>query len=379
MQKERTSQRPSDGKPGHAANRSQSHHGRPIWPIPIERRTFLKNRTIGVVDSGLGGLTVLKELVRLQPDNHYLYFGDAGHAPYGGRPIPEMKRLAYRMVSFVAQQPLDALVLACNTMSSSLIEDFRRDLHLPVIGTIQAGARAAMEAYEASPHPKTQDHISWDIGITGTEITIRSGAFHRALFALNPDFHLVDCPCPSIVPAVETATFNEARYRQAVEKDLAAWQKDPPPIVILGCTHFPLVSKQITDFLGHDVRLIDPALCMVEDLVRALSERKACAAEVGGQAAGTEMAEAGARALASRERAPAGAESVGSEALAAAAGAGTTQGAPADLVEAEPTQPSCHFYTTGDVQIMEEMARRLLGRHLQGLDCHFEAVALEED
>lgn len=233
--------------------------------------SHLNNYKIGVVDSGVGGLTVMKSLLEAFPDNHYFYFGDSGHAPYGGRPVPEMKALGHRMVDFLAQFHLDALVLACNTMSSWMPYEFRDRHHIPVIGTIEAGAREALKAYQESDHPWTLDHETPDIGVIGTINTVESGSFQKALFERDRLLHVLGLPCPSIVPVIEEGSFIHDLYRTAVEKDLAPWQGMVPPIVILGCTHFPLVRREIQAHVGKDVRLIDPATGMVDDLARSLS------------------------------------------------------------------------------------------------------------
>lgn len=233
--------------------------------------TRLENYKIGVVDSGVGGLTVMKSLLEAFPDNHYFYFGDSGHAPYGGRPVPEMKALGHRMVDFLAQFHLDALVLACNTMSSWMPYEFRDRHHIPVIGTIEAGAREALKAYRESDHPWTLDHETPDIGIIGTINTVESGSFQKALFERDRKLHVLGLPCPSIVPVIEEGSFNHDLYRAAVEKDLTPWQGTVPPIVILGCTHFPIARREIQIFVGENIRLIDPAKGMVDDLANFLS------------------------------------------------------------------------------------------------------------
>lgn len=272
--------------------------------------SHLNNYKIGVVDSGVGGLTVMKSLLEAFPDNHYFYFGDSGHAPYGGRPVPEMKALGHRMVDFLAQFHLDALVLACNTMSSWMPYEFRDRHHIPVIGTIEAGAREALKAYQESDHPWTLDHETPDIGIIGTINTVESGSFQKALFERDRLLHVLGLPCPSIVPVIEEGSFNHDLYQAAVEKDLAPWQGMVPPIVILGCTHFPLVRREIQAHVGKDVHLIDPATGMVDDLARSLSA----------------------------------------------------------LSPKEPREsaPSYTFYTSGDKRIMEEMVTSLLGDLLAG-------------
>lgn len=274
--------------------------------------TRIENYTIGVVDSGLGGLTVMKSLLESYPDNRYLYFGDSGHAPYGGRPVPEMKALGHRMVDFLAQFHLDALVLACNTMSSWMPYEFRDRHHIPVIGTIEAGAREALKAYQDSDHPWTLDHSTPDVGVIGTINTVESGSFQKALFERERNLYVMGLPCPSIVPVIEKGGCNHLGYQEAVDKDLASWQGQVPPIVILGCTHFPIARREIQTFVGENVRLVDPAKGMVEDLARKL------------------------------ERAP--------------------------DKEAPSKGPAYTFFTSGDAKIMEDMLPCLLGDLLDGRD-----------
>jgi len=217
-----------------------------------------EQQAIAIIDSGVGGLTVVKEVMRQLPEERILYFGDNARCPYGSKTPDEIRAYTYQMIEFVLNYPLKALVIACNTATAVVLEEIRQQLPLPVIGVIEPGARAAMLASKTGR-----------IGVIGTETTIRSRAYEHALFRLHPDLYVVGLACPSFVPLVESRLQHTGEAREAVEQSLGRLRQEELDTLILGCTHYPLLAPVIQDVLGPDIRLISSA----EETARELSRR----------------------------------------------------------------------------------------------------------
>lgn len=217
-----------------------------------------EQQAIAIIDSGVGGLTVAKEVIRQLPEERILYFGDNARCPYGSRTPDEIRAYSYQMIEFVLHYPLKALVIACNTATAVVLEEVRQQLSLPVIGVIEPGARAAMLASKTGR-----------IGVIGTEATIRSRAYEHALFRLHPELYVVGLACPAFVPLVERRLQHTNEAREVVEKSLGLLRHEELDTLILGCTHYPLLAPVIQEVLGNDIRLISSA----EETARELSIR----------------------------------------------------------------------------------------------------------
>lgn len=221
-----------------------------------------KEQAIAVIDSGVGGLTVAKEVMQQFPNEKILYVGDNARCPYGSKTPEEIRAYSFQMIDFVANTPLKALVIACNTATAVVLEEAQTTLSLPVIGVIEPGARAAVHATR-----------SGRIGIIGTETTIRTQAYTRALLRLQPDLHVCGLACPSFVPLVENHLADSEEARRVVQETLQPLMSEELDTLILGCTHYPLLAPTIQAVMGEHVRLISSAEETARELEKHIGEK----------------------------------------------------------------------------------------------------------
>lgn len=204
------------------------------------------NRAIGVIDSGVGGLTVANELMRQLPKEQLIYLGDTKRCPYGPRTEEEVQQFTWEMVSFLLHKNIKMLVIACNTATAYTLKSLQEKLDIPVIGVIQPGARTAIKA--------TKNH---HVGIIGTEGTIRSDAYPNALKTIDNDIKVTAVACPRFVPLVEQGKNTGEFAMRTVKDSLAPLSVDPQiDTLILGCTHYPLLTETIQEAIGPNVTII---------------------------------------------------------------------------------------------------------------------------
>lgn len=235
----------------------------------------MPERAIGVFDSGVGGLTVLKEILRLLPDEQLLYLGDTARVPYGTKSPATVRRYALEAAAFLSRRQVKMLVVACNTASSVALTALEERFNVPVIGVIEPGARRAVAATR-----------SGRIGVIGTEGTVKSGAYARAIKALAPHVQVLTAACPLFVPLVEEGWLDHAVTRMVAREYLAPLVEQGIDTLVLGCTHYPLLKPTLHKVLGDAVRLIDSAeatAALVADLLRNRNHVRA------GQPAGPEF------------------------------------------------------------------------------------------
>ncbi len=208
----------------------------------------MDTRPIGVFDSGMGGLTAVRRMIRLLPGEDIVYFGDTGRVPYGGRSAETIVRYARQDVAFLRSFDLKAIVIACGTVSTTALDVLRRENDLPILGVVQPAARAAADATRTGR-----------IGVIGTKATIRSGAYEAGIRVLLPQARLVAQACPLLVPLVEDGRVRrgDAVTERVVEEYLAPVKAAGVDTLVLGCTHYPLLADVISDYMGGDVTLID--------------------------------------------------------------------------------------------------------------------------
>ncbi len=210
--------------------------------------TPTNNRTapIGIFDSGVGGLTVLKEILELLPFENIVYFGDVGRTPYGGRSKEIITQFTKQDISFLAEQKVKFIICACNTASSTALEEVQKGSEIEIIGVIEPGAKAAVE--------KTKNG---KIGIIGTVATINSNAYASYIHSLEPQLKVFSLACPLFVPLVEEGYIDkEATY--LIARDYLQTMKDVSiDTLVLGCTHYPLLKEVIGDIMGDAVTLLD--------------------------------------------------------------------------------------------------------------------------
>jgi len=209
----------------------------------------MDNRPIGVFDSGLGGLTVVKELMKVLPGEDIIYFGDTARIPYGTRSKEMVTRYSSQSIRFLLSKNVKLAVIACNTASASSFEYLKNTFDLPLVGVIQPGAEAAAAATE-----------NGKIGVIGTSGTIRSQAYPNAIRAINSDITVYDQACSLFVPIVEEGWGDTEIARLTAERYLHGLKQRGIDTLVLGCTHYPLLEKTISDIMGPDVRLINPAV-----------------------------------------------------------------------------------------------------------------------
>lgn len=206
-------------------------------------------RPIGIFDSGLGGLTALKELRQLLPEENVIYFGDTGRVPYGARSPQTLKRFAMENIRFLKSFDVKMIVSACGTISSIMTDEMIAQLDVPFTGVVKAAAHAACARSK-----------SGRIGVIGTSATVRSGSYAREIAKRMPDAQVSAKACPLFVPLVENGYIGENNtVTELVARDyLAAFDSFDPDTLILGCTHYPLIAPIIGRVMGDGVTLIDP-------------------------------------------------------------------------------------------------------------------------
>lgn len=228
----------------------------------MERQEVSACARLGLFDSGLGGLSVLRAIRRRRPDVPLLYVGDTARVPYGPRPAAEIIAFNLEIAAFLQRQGAKRLVVACNTSCALALDALRQGSPLPVHGLIGPGAAAALS------HPNAL-LASGGVGVVATEGTIRVGAYGHALRALHPALRVRELACPAWVPLVEAGLSDSRQAIEAVHEALSPWRSDPPAVLILGCTHYPFLSKAIRSVLGPEVLLVDPAEAAAEEALAA--------------------------------------------------------------------------------------------------------------
>ena len=237
----------------------------------------MDNRPIGVFDSGLGGLTGVKELRKRLPHENIVYFGDTGRVPYGSRSPETILQYARQDIAFLLSQNVKCIMAACGTVSSTSPAAEAALLPVPYLGVVDAAAREAAFSTRR-------------IGVIGTAATIRSRSYETLLRKLVPGVEITARPCPLFVPLVEagyvdhSAEDKQEVTRLVIAQYLTEVRDAGVDTLILGCTHYPLIKTMIGEFMGRDVVLVDPAKTAAHHLERTLSERGLRANHPAGQA-----------------------------------------------------------------------------------------------
>jgi glutamate racemase len=249
---------------------------------------------IGIFDSGVGGLTVARAILDQLPNESTLYIGDTARGPYGPRPLAEVREFALETIDFLVEQGVKAIVIACNTASAAMLRDARERYSIPVIEVIQPAARRAVAATRTG-----------NIGVIGTRATIDSKAYVDA-FAAAPQLNITSIACPLFVEYVERGETSGAEITKVARDYLAPVMEANVDTLVLGCTHYPLLTGVISYVMGEGVTLVSSAEETAKDLYRTLVEN--------------------------------------------------------GLLRAQSTTPATHrFLATGDAKAFETLARRFLG------------------
>lgn len=227
-------------------------------------------RAIGVFDSGIGGLTVAREIFRLLPNESVVYFGDTARVPYGPKSPATVLHYAREAATFLQSQDIKMLVVACNTATAHAAEALARELPVPVVGVVEPGARTAAR----STH-------SGRVGVIGTAGTIASGAYDKAVRRLVRNARVYAQPCPLFVPLIEEGWTDHEATRLVAREYLAPLHEVDIDVLILGCTHYPLLAPIIREVLGPDVTLVDSAHETAREVKQVLEREKLLRLDAG--------------------------------------------------------------------------------------------------
>lgn len=229
-----------------------------------ERNAPGRGAPIGVFDSGLGGLTAVRELRRILPGEDIVYFGDTGRVPYGTRGVDVIVRYAKQDIAFLLEQNVKYVMAACGTVSSTLPEAYTRTLPVPYTGVVQSAAAAAVRA--------TRTGL---IGVIGTPATVKSGSYNAAIAALMPGARIVATACPLFVPLVENGRYErgDVVIETVAREYLEPIRGSGIDTLILGCTHYPLLMDLIGEIMGPEVTLIDTGEEAAWELKRTLKAK----------------------------------------------------------------------------------------------------------
>lgn len=220
-----------------------------------------KNLPIGVFDSGVGGLTVVKEIDNRLPDERIIYFGDTARYPYGPRSEEIVEEFALQAADLLVKRRIKLLIVACNTASSIALESLREKLNIPVIGVIEPGAEAAIDSTD-----------NGKIGVIGTRATIESQSYKDFLKKMDPETEIFGKPCPLFVSLAQEGWTRGKIPGLVAERYLNSLRDEDIDTLILGCTHYPLLKEPISKFMEDRVALIDSAIATVTNLSNVLEE-----------------------------------------------------------------------------------------------------------
>jgi len=214
---------------------------------------------IGLFDSGVGGLSVLRRLLQAMPGRDYRYFADSFHMPYGSRSTENIENIVMAICDFLIGQGCKAIVMACNTSSALALAKVRGRYDIPIIGVLEPGARAAVNATR-----------NGKIGVMATEGTVRSGAYLRAVHWLRTDCIVYSQPCPKLAPLVERGHFGGSEVMSALTEYVPPLLAQGVDTIVMGCTHYPFLYEAIAKLLPPGVCIVDPALETVSEVMAIL-------------------------------------------------------------------------------------------------------------
>ncbi|MFP4381912.1 MAG: glutamate racemase [Candidatus Sumerlaeia bacterium] len=238
-------------------------------------QSFAQNpasHSIGIFDSGLGGLTVAREIRRAFPRESICYLGDTARVPYGTKSPATVKQYAREIITFLIDKGVKVVIAACNTVSAAALPSIQDEFPVKVMGVVEMGARVALE--NAPGH----------VGVIGTETTIGSEAYVRAIHAIQPDAKVIQKACPLFVPLIEEGWLDHDVSRQVIAEYLGPMRETGIDSLILGCTHYPLLKPLLAEFFGPEVRVVDSAEAMVVAMQKAIETGQVPAAPQDHQA-----------------------------------------------------------------------------------------------
>ncbi len=223
-----------------------------------------KNAPIGVFDSGVGGLTVVREIMRQIPNEKIVYFGDTARVPYGSKSKDTVTRFSRQIVRFLQTQEVKAIVIACNTASAYALEELEKEVDIPIIGVVKPGAKVAAEATK-----------NGKVGVIATEGTISSGIYSSYIKEIKSDAKVIGKACPLFVPLIEEGLWEDPVTDEIARRYLTEFTQQDKDIdtLILGCTHYPLIRSTLGRIAGEDVTLVNPAYETARELKELLEAK----------------------------------------------------------------------------------------------------------
>ena len=221
-----------------------------------------RNAPIGVFDSGIGGLTVAREIMRQMPNENIVYFGDTARVPYGSKSKNTVIRFSRQIANFLRTKQVKAIVVACNTASAHALEVLEAEQDIPVIGVIKAGAQTAAQTTK-----------NGRIGVIATRGTVDSGMYQQVLTQMDPKFQVFGKACPLFVPLVEEGLTNDFITEEVARRYVKDLQYKDIDTLILGCTHYPLLRTLLRKVMGEEVTLVNPAYETAIELKQLLQEK----------------------------------------------------------------------------------------------------------
>ena len=216
---------------------------------------------VGVFDSGVGGLTVAREIMRQLPNENLVYFGDTARVPYGSKSRDNIIRYSRQIIHFLKTKGVKAIVIACNTASALALDVVREESDIPIIGVVEPGARAALQITQTKK-----------IGVIGTEATVQSAMYGKIIKGLDPTVSVIGKACPLFVPLVEEGFAKHKVTEEIIDYYLSSMKESDIDSLILGCTHYPLLRSRIRAYLGDKIQLVNPAYETAMDLKYILKE-----------------------------------------------------------------------------------------------------------
>lgn len=217
---------------------------------------------IGVFDSGVGGLTVLRAIHQQLPEESLVYLGDTARVPYGTKSAAVVEAYAHKCTEFLVRQGAKAVVIACNTASAVAVESIREEFQVPVVGVIEPGAQVACEAT-----------LNGRIGVLGTQGTIQSGAYQAAIEKIRPGSTVIGQACPLLVPLAEEDLISHPAARLFAQDYLAPLLAEQVDTIVLGCTHYPLFKELLQELCGDSTTIVDSAIAVARRVALALADQ----------------------------------------------------------------------------------------------------------
>lgn len=222
----------------------------------------MDKRPIGIFDSGVGGLTVIKEVMKILPNENTVYFGDTARVPYGSKSKEIVNKFSSQIIRFLISKDVKAIIIACNTVSSNCYNDLKREFDIPMIEVVGPGVESCIKT--------TKNNI---VGVIGTEATIRSSAYEKGIKNAQKSIKVYSKACPLFVPLAEEGWTNNDISKMTAEIYLKELIDKGIDSIILGCTHYPLLKRCIGSVVGENVKIVNPAAATAKKMKKYLDEK----------------------------------------------------------------------------------------------------------